>query len=237
MGGQRNSRKVNLKMPFVECYFVIKGSYLTVRSINGTNNCVQLLPISSHTFWFLRFHFLSAGSKQLRVMFRQLYLVISPVFSAVELLRLNPIQTLIFWKTPLICKYYAWVTCGQTTSHLKGEWFLKVINKEAGKSKTHSQQTQSYKKSNFRMRTGWNKIFYIYHTCSVFVDLLSKQMLARYKRTYMGTPYLFSTAQVPFLSSTYLATCGDACSFIIKERTFFLFSRCKLYLHDELGIK
>ena len=35
-------------------------------------------------------------SKQLHVMFRQLYLVISPVFSAVELFRLNPIQTLIF---------------------------------------------------------------------------------------------------------------------------------------------
>ena len=35
-------------------------------------------------------------SKQLHVMFRQLYLVISPVFSAVELLRLNPVQTLMF---------------------------------------------------------------------------------------------------------------------------------------------
>ena len=35
-------------------------------------------------------------SKELHVMFRQLYLVISPVFNAVELLRLNPIQTLIF---------------------------------------------------------------------------------------------------------------------------------------------
>ena len=35
-------------------------------------------------------------SKQLYVKFRQLYLVITPVFSAVELLRLNPTQTLIF---------------------------------------------------------------------------------------------------------------------------------------------
>ena len=35
-------------------------------------------------------------SKQLHVMFRELYVVISPVFGAVQLLRLNPIQTLIF---------------------------------------------------------------------------------------------------------------------------------------------
>ena len=39
-------------------------------------------------------------------------LVVSLVFSAGEFLRLNPIQTLsIFWKPPIICKYYAWRTC------------------------------------------------------------------------------------------------------------------------------
>ena len=84
----------------------------------------------------------------------------------------------------------------QTTAHLKGECSPKLLNKEAGQLGTHSKQTQHYKRSNFRMRTRWNKIFYIYHTCSVFVDLLSKQMLAWYKRTYMGTP--FQQRRFPF---------------------------------------
>ena len=42
-------------------------------------------------------------------------------------------------------------------------------------------------------------MFYIYHTCGVFVDLLSKQMLAWYKRTYKETPYFFSASQFSFL--------------------------------------
>lgn len=39
----------------------------------------------------------------------------------------------------------------------------------------------------------------MFHTCSVFVDLLSKQMLAWYKRTYKETPYFFAAAQFPIL--------------------------------------
>lgn len=87
----------------------------------------------------------------------------------------------------------------QTTAHLKEECFLKFIKKEHGQSETHGKQTQPYKKRNFRMYTRWHKIFYIYHTCSVFVDLPSKQMLAWYKQTYKGTPFLFSAAQFPSL--------------------------------------
>ena len=68
-------------------------------------------------------------SKQLHVMFRQLYLVISPVFSAIELLCLNSIQTLIFRKIPFnICKCYAWAT----SRHSK--WLLFILT-----DKPHSQ--------------------------------------------------------------------------------------------------
>ena len=63
---------------------------------------------------------MQCNDSKLHVMFRQLYLVISPVCRVVELRRLNPMQTLIFWKTPFICKYYAWGTCGNS-SEIPGE--------------------------------------------------------------------------------------------------------------------
>ena len=72
----------------------------------------------------------------------------------------------------------------QITVPLKGECFPKVYQREAWQSEIHSKYTPRYKKKNVTMRTRWNIIFYMYLTCSVFVDLLSKQMLARYKRSY-----------------------------------------------------
>ena len=61
----------------------------------------------------------------------------------------------------------------QTTAHLKGECFPKLYKKSAGKSETHSKRTQRYKKSTFTVCTRWIKIFCMFYTCSVFVDLLS----------------------------------------------------------------
>ena len=52
------------------------------------------------------------------------------------------------------------------------------------------------------MLTRWNKMFHMYQTCSAFVDLLSKEMLAWYERTYKDTPNRFSASQFPFLRRT-----------------------------------
>ena len=94
------------------------------------------------------------NSKQLHVMFCQLHLVILSVFSAVELLRLNPIKTLIsVWKTPFIeCKYYAWATC----SHWY-RWqcpFKSLISCEKKKKnwKNHPLKVQSNLKSNDKIK-------------------------------------------------------------------------------------
>ena len=66
-----------------------KVSYLvTVSKQRGIENRRKIGPYCSQ----MQFN----DSKQLHVMFCQLYLVILPVFSAVEPLCLNPIQTLIF---------------------------------------------------------------------------------------------------------------------------------------------
>ena len=78
----------------------------------------------------------------------------------------------------------------------------KVYKKDTGQSETNRKRAQQYKKNNFTMRARWNKIVHIYQTFSAFVDLLSKEMLAWYERTYKDTPNRFSASQFPFLRRT-----------------------------------